>query len=98
MKQCTKLFRSLLLQLLEVARGNRGGGGGSRPSMKQCTKLFRSLLLQLLEVARAIGGQGVAPIHETMHEDAVHPALLGHAQQRIEMVLVRSEEHTSDLQ
>ena len=47
------------------------------------------LLLQLLDVARAIGRQGVAPVHEGMHEDALHAVLLGHAQQRVEMVLMR---------
>ena len=47
------------------------------------------LLLQLLDVARAVGGQRVASIHEAVHEDALHAVLLGHAQQRVKMVLVR---------
>ena len=47
------------------------------------------LLLQLLDVARAVGGQRVAAVHEAVHEHALHAVLLGHAQERVEVVLVR---------
>ena len=47
------------------------------------------LLLQLFEIAGAVGGQRVAAIHEGMDEDAIDSLLLGHFQQRIEMILTR---------
>ena len=51
--------------------------------------VFAHLLLQLFQVSRAIGGQSIAPVHESVHEDAVHPVLLGHLQQRVKMSLLR---------
>ena len=39
------------------------------------------LLLQLFQISGAVGGQGVAAIHEGVHEDAVNSVLLGHLQQ-----------------
>ena len=47
------------------------------------------LLLQLLEVACAICGQRVPPVHEGMHENAVHALLLRHFEQRVKMRLLR---------
>ncbi len=47
------------------------------------------LLLQLLNVAGAVGGQRVAAVHEGVHEHALHSVLLSHAQDGVEMVLVR---------
>ncbi len=45
-------------------------------------------MLKLFEVAGSVGGQGVATIHEGVHEDAVNAILFGHAEQRVEMSLV----------
>ncbi len=46
------------------------------------------LLLQLLQVAGAAGRQGIAPIHECMHEDAVHIILLRHFQESVKVGLM----------
>ncbi len=47
------------------------------------------LLLELGDIPRAGVGRGVAAIHECVHEDALQSVLARHAQQRVEMFLVR---------
>ena len=49
------------------------------------------LLLKLLDVSGAARGQRVTAIHKRMHEEAIDSVLLGHAQQCVEMVLVRMD-------
>ena len=51
--------------------------------------VFAHLLLKLFEVAGSVRRQSVAAIHERVHEDAVNPVLFGHAEQGVEMSLVR---------
>jgi len=51
--------------------------------------ILAHLLQQLIEISRAVGGQGVAPVHEGMHEDALQAILFRHLEQRIEMLLLR---------
>ena len=47
------------------------------------------LLLELLDVAGAIGRKRVAAVHEAVDEDALHAVLLGHAQERVQVGLMR---------
>src|SRR5208282_2100537 len=51
--------------------------------------IFAHLLLQLIEIAGAVGRQRVAAIHEGMYEDALDSLLLGHSQERIQVLLPR---------
>ena len=46
-------------------------------------------LLQLFDITGSVGRQGVTPVHEAVDEDALQAVLLGHAQQGVEVILVR---------
>ncbi len=50
---------------------------------------FAKGLLKLLEIAEAAGRQGIAPVHESVDEDVGELALRGHADESVEMALVR---------
>ena len=50
---------------------------------------FSEGLLELLEEAEAAGGRGVSSVHEGVDEDVGELVLGGHAEERVEMALVR---------